>query len=104
MGARRRRRAVGRLAKCGGGSRPVVATSEREGLAREGGSARTRAEREKIKQVVKGLFGTLGTKVARELASVCLLVVTCEMEIGMVGWRRDLYGLDLEPMNFKGAI
>jgi hypothetical protein len=57
VGARRRRRAVGRLAKCGGGSRPVVATSEREG-----GRARTRGEREKIKQVVKGPFGTLGTR------------------------------------------
>jgi len=62
VGARRRRRAVGRLAKCGGGSRPVVATSEREGLGREGGRARTRGELEKIKQVVKGPFGTLGTR------------------------------------------
>lgn len=48
VGARRRPRAVWRLAKCGGGSRPVVATSEREG-----GRDRGERAREMIKQVVK---------------------------------------------------
>jgi hypothetical protein len=51
VGARRRPRAVWRLAKCGGGSRPVVATSEREGGG-DRGRARTGDDKAGV-----GLFG-----------------------------------------------